>query len=83
MTPESLNTLATVLSFLERLNGQSIHYSIDSVRPGGLMVTVAVPGERWEIEFSDEAPVEVEIFTSDGMIFDSAKLDELLSRFAD
>jgi hypothetical protein len=41
------------------------------------MVQVAVPGERWEVEFfADHAP-EVEVFRSDGSIGDASLLERL------
>jgi len=33
------------------------------------MVQVALPGERWEVEFFEDREPEVEIFRSDGTIF--------------
>ena len=41
------------------------------------MVQVALPGERWEIEFFDAREPEVEVFRSDGSIFGPEKLAEL------
>jgi hypothetical protein len=42
-----------------------------------VMVQVALPGERWEVEFFDGREPEVEVFRSDGNIFGPAKLSEL------
>lgn len=44
------NSLGKLLTFLERLEKHNIYYSLDHVRDS-LMVLVAVPGERWEIDF--------------------------------
>ena len=44
------------------------------------MVEVALPDERWEIEFFDDREPEIEIYRSDGTIFGPEKLDELRSR---
>jgi len=41
------------------------------------MVQVALPGQRWEVEFFDGREPEVEVFRSDGSIFGYAKLGEL------
>ena len=46
------------------------------------MVQVALPGERWEIEFFDGREPEVEVFRSDGKIFNAAKLSELREKAA-
>lgn len=41
------------------------------------MVLVAVPGERWEVEFFPDQPPEVEVFRSDGSIGGVDLLSEL------
>ena len=46
------------------------------------MVTVAVPGELWEVEFFEDGSVEVERYKSDGTIFGRESLTELYA-FAD
>jgi len=46
------------------------------------MVTVVVPGERWEVEFVEDSRVDVEVFISPGTISGSEKLDELFERFS-
>ena len=35
----------------------------------GVMVEIAIPGERWEVEFEDDGSIEIEIFKGDGEIF--------------
>jgi len=47
------------------------------------MFSVAVPGERWEIELTADGTVQIEVFRSDGEISDASKLDDLFARFAD
>jgi hypothetical protein len=47
------------------------------------MVSVAVPGERWEIEFLADGSVEVERFTSAGEIYGEEALDELFVLYSD
>jgi len=48
------------------------------------MVDIAVPGERWEVEFFEDGHVEVEVFrsTSDGLEGEEA-LDRLFEKFSD
>lgn len=70
-------------AFLERLREASIHFELSSVRPRTVMVAVAVPGERWEIEFFENGEVEVEVFASTGVITGSGRLAELLARHSD
>ena len=47
------------------------------------MVTTAIPGERWEIEFFDDGRVEIERFVSSGEIEDMSSLDTLFSLMDD
>jgi hypothetical protein len=47
------------------------------------MVTVTVPGQRWEVEFFDDGRVDVEKFLSDGTISDERELPRLIDEFGD
>ncbi len=47
------------------------------------MITVAVPGERWEIEFLSDGSVEVEKFISNGEIAGEESLNELFARYSE
>lgn len=47
------------------------------------MVQVAVPGERWKLEFFGNREPEIEVFTSDGSIFGPEKLAELRGKARD
>jgi hypothetical protein len=47
------------------------------------MVIVAVPGERWEIEFLSDGSVEVEKFFSNGEIAGEEVLSELCDRYSE
>jgi hypothetical protein len=47
------------------------------------MVIVAVPGERWEIEFLSDGSVEVEKFISNGEITGEESLNELFARYSE
>jgi hypothetical protein len=65
----------------DRLDAAEIHYRLDVVRPAAVMFCIAVPGERWEVEFRADGSVEVEVFRSDGTIGDDSTLDDLFERF--
>jgi hypothetical protein len=65
--------------FLGRLDSAGLSYRLDRVRDA-IMVHVAIPGERWEVEFMDAGGVEVERFRSDGLIQDDSSFDELFAR---
>ena len=54
-----------LLDFIDRLEDAHIAYQIEHVRDS-ILIAVAVPGERWEIEFFDDGHVETEIFRSSG-----------------
>jgi len=71
------------LSFLNDLRMGKIHYRLDQHREDAVMIEVAVPGERWEVEFLDDGSVEAEVFRSDGAIHDSSMLDDLIRRHSD
>jgi hypothetical protein len=47
------------------------------------MILVAVPGERWEIEYLEDGTMEIEVFRSDGELKGPEALDGLFSRFSD
>lgn len=70
----------SVHDFLRELDESRTYYRLTSVREGAVMVEVALPDERWEIEFFDDRNPEIEVYRSDGTIFGPEKLDELRSR---
>jgi hypothetical protein len=59
-----MNSLEKLLNFLMKLETHKIHYTLECNRGEAIMVLVAVPGERWEIEFFIDGHVEVEVFES-------------------
>jgi hypothetical protein len=76
-------TIANVLTVLRRLEGARIRYRLEQTRDDAIAVEVVVPGERWEIEFLETGEIEIEIFKSNGQIFDAQALDDLCARFSD
>jgi hypothetical protein len=70
-------SVPTLHDFLRELDETQTYYRLTSVRDGAVMVEVALPDERWEIEFFDDRDPEIEIYRSDGMIFGPEKLAEL------
>ncbi|MET3576743.1 hypothetical protein ACFFIY_05315 [Bhargavaea ullalensis] len=71
------------LDFLNRLEDKKIFYRLSKVRREAVMVEIAVPGQRWEVEFMDDGTVEIEKFLSDGGFYDEKEMDILLKEFAD
>lgn len=66
-----------ILGFVTKLEQRNGAYKMSVVRPEAILVEVAVPGERWEVEFYASGEVEVERFRSSGDIGGADVLDEL------
>jgi len=77
------DNLEKLLSFLNRLNEVHISFSLSQIRRETIMVLISVPGEHWEVEFFEDGSIEIEIYKSDGEIYDGKKLDELFDKFSD
>jgi hypothetical protein len=77
------NGFDQLILFLQNLEKQTIDYSLAHHREEAVMVIVAVPGERWEIEFFSDGSVEVEKFVSNGEIAGEEALSELFDRYSE
>lgn len=66
-----------LVEFLADLDNRRVPYRLNRVRDA-VMVEVATPGKRWEVEFMDDGSVEVEVFQSDGTISDENAIVELM-----
>lgn len=53
-----------LLDFLNKLEQHGVYYRLNHVRDS-IMVELAIPGERWEVEFMRDSSVEVEKFIND------------------
>ena len=71
-----------LIEFLNALEESRIYYKLNKVRDA-IMVEIAVPGERWEVEFMNDDTVEVEIFKSIGEIEDESVLNRLFTDYGD
>ena len=76
------NVFAKLTAFLSDLEQREISYTLAHNRDEAIMVNVAAPGERWEVEFLDDGSVEVERFVSSGQISGDEMLSQLFARFA-
>lgn len=65
-----------LLKFLTFLEDKEIYYRLNKVSEN-LMVEIAVPGQRWEVEFLPSGEVQVEKFISEGHILGESALAEL------
>ena len=75
MTAES--RLDLLLRFLRHLDAHKVGYALQANREDALMVLVATPGKRWEVEFMASGwpdAIQVECFTTDGTIDGSTSL---------
>ena len=77
------NGFDRLILFLQNLEKQAIDYSLAHHRDEAVMVIVAVPGERWEIEFLSDGSVELEKFVSNGEIAGEEALSELFARYSE
>jgi len=74
--------LKRLIEFLNKLEDLKIFYRLNKVRDA-IMVEIAVPGERWEVEFMQDNKVVIERFRSDGILKDEKELEVLFRDFSD
>ena len=75
--------IKALINFLNKLEESSIFYKLSKVRNEAIMVEIAVPGQRWEIEFMEDGTVEIEKFLSDGEFYDGKEIEILFKDFSD
>jgi hypothetical protein len=76
-----MTVLSAATEFHWALERRHVAHEFRIVRDEALMMSVAVPGERWEIEFFDDGRIELERFVSQGVVESPGALAELLARF--
>lgn len=64
------------------LDNRNIYYKLNKVRDS-IMVEVAVPGQRWEIEFMSNGSIEIEKFLSDGEIYGYSEIKKMFEDFSE
>ena len=74
--------MKSLIQFLSKLEEKKIFYKLNKIRES-ILVEIAVPGERWEVEFFENGEVQVERFFSDGEISGEESLKLLFSQFSD
>jgi hypothetical protein len=77
------NQFTRLLDFVRRLEEAHFGYHLTLIRPEAVCVEIAVPGERWEVEFMEDGEIQIERFRSSGEIADEQSLEVLFSKFAD
>ncbi len=78
-----MDGLKGLIDFLNRLEDKGIYYKMSKIRNESIMVEVAIPGERWEVEFMDDGTIEIEKFKSDNDYYDGEELKFLFDNFSD
>lgn len=71
-----------LLEFLETLDSKRIYYRLNKIRDS-ILIEIAVPGERWEVEYFADGSVQVERFLSTAEIMGESGLDILFQNFTD
>jgi hypothetical protein len=73
-----MSDLSELTKLLDRLDEAEIHYTLASVSEGAIMVSIDAPGEEhWEVEFMSDGDIEIEVFKSDGQVFDYSIIEDL------
>lgn len=75
--------LKELIDFLNKLESSNIFYKLNKIRDEAIMVEIAVPGQRWEVEFMKDGTVEIEKFISDGIFYDVNEIETLIKDFRD
>lgn len=78
-----MNILKDINKFLNTLEESQIFYRLNKIRPESILVEVAVPGQRLEIEFLDDGTIMIEKFINDGVVYDEKELEVLINKFSD
>ncbi|GAB1261253.1 hypothetical protein [Aurantivibrio plasticivorans] len=74
-----MNAMQTLLDFLNRLEEAELPYTLEHNSESTILVLVAIEGERWEIEFSAEGEMQVEVFYS-GETAEGSEAEETIER---
>lgn len=74
-----MNSMQKLLDLLNKLDEYGIGYSMEHNREDTVTVFIAVPSERWEVEFHADGEIEVEVFYS-GAEEDDLEGEEALER---
>ena len=72
-----MRDLSDLTELLDRLDAAEIPYTLASVSEGSIVVGIDSNDEHWQVEFMSDGDVDVEIFKSDGQIFDYSIVEEL------
>lgn len=71
-----------IFDFLHHLKKHDLFYELDRNRANYIMVTVKIPGERWELEFVREGDVIVKRYGKIGEAEDEVILEYLFDNYS-
>jgi len=71
-----------LINFLNKLEENRIYYRLNKIRES-ILVEIAVPGQRWEVEFMKDGDIVVEKFISNGIIYDKGEIEVLFRDYSD
>ena len=76
----NMNSFQHLLAILEELDNKGIYYRLNNVNTENdtILIEMAIPGERWEIEIDIQNTVSIEKYVSDGLVYDESELRKLL-----
>jgi hypothetical protein len=77
-----MDKLNGLIDFLDRLEDAKIYYRLNKIRDS-ILIEIAVPGERWEVEFMSDGEIVIEKFLSNGQIFGEEEISLLFEKFSD
>lgn len=72
----------TLHEFIRELEDTGTHYMLTPTGAGAVVVQVALPGERWEVEFFEDQEPEAKVFRSDGTVFGIDRIPVLRNKQA-
>lgn len=72
-----------LIDFLNRLDKVKIYYTLDHTSDDSVLVSVAVPGQIWEVQFMLDGEVAIEKFVSKGEIYEEQEIERLFKDFSE
>jgi hypothetical protein len=79
----NFTTTDSIIEFLRQLEMHKISYTLSRYLNDSISICVSVPGERWEIDINQLGEIQVEIFKSNGKIYDSKIIEMLFDKFSE
>lgn len=75
---EKIDAFKILLDITDELERRKIYYTTATgIFPRTVLICVAVPGSRWEIEVTEDGSVEIEKFSGGNGIWGPERLSEL------